>query len=86
MKFIPISYCTHGRNGFNGRYGCNGRHWSNGFDWSHGCYGFNGRNGCNGSDGCNGRHWSHGNGGSCPGALRILCAVGDCDRRSAAGL
>ena len=42
MKFIPISYCTHGRNR---SHGCNGS------DWPYGCDGRDGRYGCGGYSG-----------------------------------
>lgn len=62
MKFIPISYCTHGCDwsyGSNGRdgygshrsdrsYGCNRPDWS---DWPYGCDGRYGSNGCGGYSG-----------------------------------
>ncbi len=67
MKFIPISYCTHGRDGYGSHgsdwsYGCNRAHRSDRPHGSDGCDGY-GSHGSNRSYGCNGSDWPDGRDG-----------------------
>ena len=76
MKFIPISYCTHGCDGYgshgrNRSYWCNRSYGCNGSDWSDRSYG------------CNRPDRPHGCGGY-SGFECIFHACGGCGKRRCA--